>query len=233
MTNQLTSAPPANLDAPLDARGFNPDDYQWVPVLRKARVDGWSPEKQRRFIETLADTGSVIKAALAVDMTERSAYKLRRSPGAEGFDRAWSAAIDAASKRLLDEAFERALVGSDEPVFDRSGNRVGRRLRQSDKMLQFLMRAYMPERFGAFANAGDQGGGGDDAVRALASPPVSEALAQLLPETPADPHLLMEEEDLGVALTVADLTDGKLPHWLRDRGVVPEEDLPAEKASTG
>src|SRR3546814_9223269 len=68
-------------------------------------------------------------------MSESSAYRRRRAPGAEAFDRAWGAAIDAAAKKLLDAAFERALVGTDEPVFDRDGNRVGRRLRQSDRLL--------------------------------------------------------------------------------------------------
>ncbi|RYD44727.1 MAG: hypothetical protein EOP63_04730, partial [Sphingomonadales bacterium] len=131
----------------LDAHGHDPAAYHWVPVLKKRRKDGWSPDKQRAFIEALADSGSVTTAALCVGMSESSAYRLRRAPGAEAFDRAWGAAIDAASKKLLDAAFERALVGTDEPVFDREGNRVGRRLRQSDRLLMFLIRAYGPDRF--------------------------------------------------------------------------------------
>ena len=113
----------------LDAHGHDPAAYDWVPVLKKRRKDGWSPGKQRAFIEALADGGSVANAARAVGMSESSAYRLRRSPGAEAFDRAWNAAIEAASKKLIDAAFERALIGSEEPVFDRDGNRVGRRLR--------------------------------------------------------------------------------------------------------
>ncbi|MBJ7441964.1 MAG: hypothetical protein JHD35_23510, partial [Sphingopyxis sp.] len=139
----------------LDAYGHDPAAYDWVPVLKKRRKDGWSPDKQRAFVETLADCGSVATAAQRVGMSESSAYRLRRSPGAAAFDRAWSAAIDAASKKLLDAAFERAIVGSEEPVFDREGNRVGRRLRQSDRLLMFLIRAYGPDRFreGAAAHA--------------------------------------------------------------------------------
>ena len=38
---------------------YDPADYRWVPVRRKPRLDGWTEEKQRRFIETLADTGLV------------------------------------------------------------------------------------------------------------------------------------------------------------------------------
>lgn len=156
---------------------------QWAPVPRQARADGWTPQKQRAFIETLADTGSVDQAAHMVGMSVTGCYRLRRAPGAEDFNAAWGAAIDAASKKLLDAAFERALVGSDEPVFDREGNRVGRRFRQSDRMLMFLLRAYMPERFRHATH---------NAVRAgdLPAPPlapVAEALALLGPELPEAP----------------------------------------------
>ena len=189
----------------LDAHGHDPDAYRWVPVLKKRRKDGWSPDRQRAFIEALADTGSVATAAQRVGMSESSAYRLRRSPGAEAFDRAWGAAIDAAAKKLLDAAFERALVGSDEPVFDRDGNRVGRRLRQSDRLLMFLLRAYAPDRF-------------QDAPRRPAPAPtaVAEALVHLHPAPPAAPAALMAPDDLAVALEVADLCDGQLPPWHRE-----------------
>lgn len=178
-----------------------------MPVLKKRRKDGWSPDKQRAFIEALADSESVITAAQSVGMSESSAYRLRRAPGAEAFDRAWSAAIDAASKKLLDAAFERALVGTDEPVFDRDGNRVGRRLRQSDRLLMFLQRAYGPDRFRD---------AGPDRLTAPAATPVAEALVHLHPAPPPAPAALMAPDDLAVALEVADICDGALPHWYRD-----------------
>lgn len=200
------AADPAATPA-LDAHGHDPAAYEWVPVLRKRRKDGWSPDKQRAFIEALADTGSVATAAQRVDMSESSAYRLRRSPGAEAFDRAWSAAIDAAAKKLLDAAFERALVGTDEPVFDRDGNRVGRRFRQSDRLLMFLLRAYGPDCFRGSAAAGRT----DPAPVAVA-----EALVHLHPAPPAAPEALMAPDDLAVALEVADLCDGALPPWHSD-----------------
>lgn len=221
-------APASALAAPaptaLDAHGHNPVAYKWVPVLKKRRVDGWSPEKQRRFIEELADTGSVLTAAQTVNMSRASAYALRRSPGAEAFDRAWAAAIDAASKRLLDDAFERALVGSDEPIFDRDGRRVGRRLRQSDKLLMFLLRAYSPDRFRHAIN---------DRIPATEPPPpplarVADALVLLDPAPPADPAALLPPDELALELECADLADGVLPHWYRDTSLEP---VPATKAS--
>src|SRR3546814_15484466 len=45
----LTPAPPSALDA----HGFDPNDFDWLPVPRQPRADGWSPDAQRRFIEAL------------------------------------------------------------------------------------------------------------------------------------------------------------------------------------
>ena len=89
-------SPDPTAETALDAHGHDPAAYDWVPVLKKRRKDGWSPDKQRAFIEALADTGSVATAAQRVGMSESSAYRLRRAPGAEAFVRAWGAAIDAA-----------------------------------------------------------------------------------------------------------------------------------------
>jgi hypothetical protein len=94
-TNSLTApeAPSANaLDTLGDPTTYNPDEYRWVPVRRQARYDGWTEEKQRRFIEVLADTGLVGTSARAVGLTRESAYRLRRAAGAEAFAAAWDAA---------------------------------------------------------------------------------------------------------------------------------------------
>ena len=65
----------------------------FVPVRLRARADGWTPERQARFIGLLAETGSVAKAARRVGMSRMSAYRLRRCPGAKGFAHAWDAVI--------------------------------------------------------------------------------------------------------------------------------------------
>jgi hypothetical protein len=205
------SSPSPEAAPETDAHGHDLSLYDWVPVLRKRRSDGWTPGVQRRFIEVLADSGSVMHAARAVDKSESSCYQLRRAPGAESFAAAWAAAIDEASKRLLDAAFERALVGTDEPVFDRDGNRTGRRLRQSDRLMMFLLRAYMPDRFGG---AGPDARPSHSSLPALA--PVAAAIERLMPAPPADPHLLMDEDRLGMAIKIADYNDGELQMRHRD-----------------
>ena len=82
-----------------------------------------------------------------VGMSENSCYRLRRSPGGENFARAWDVARAHAAHRLIDLAFDRVIDGTDEPVFDKEGNRVGRRMRANHRMHTYLLRAYFPERF--------------------------------------------------------------------------------------
>jgi len=202
----------------LDANGFDPAEYDWVPVKRKRRVDGWSNEKQRAVIEALADGGSVAGAARAVNMSVQSCYRLRRSPGAEAFAVAWEAAIQQAAHALVDAAFERAFNGSEEPVFDREGRRVGRRMRQNDRLLMFLLRAHLPETY-AYANRDARP---VDARLPARPAPVAAALTALDPVTPADPQRLMPPADLDMAIEVADLMDGRLPAWRRDRSMDPD-----------
>lgn len=62
----------------------------FAPVPRKIRrAHGWTPTRQRDFIEALADSGSVTEAARRVNMTPEAAYYLRRAEGAESFRAAW------------------------------------------------------------------------------------------------------------------------------------------------
>lgn len=131
----------------------------FAPVPRRCeRHDGWTPERQRGFIEALADTGSVEAAARAVDMAERGAYELRRQPGAEGFRAAWEAALAHGIQRIEDVAMDRALNGVIEPVYS-YGKIVGTRVRHNDRLLMFMLRNRAPERFAA--------GGGPKALNAV------------------------------------------------------------------
>jgi len=210
----------ASPPVPLDAHGHDPDDYEWVPVRRRRRHDGWSPERQRSFIEALADRGSVTEAAQAVGMTVGSAYKLRRAPGGENFARAWELAIHQAALHLVDVAFDRAIHGTDEPVFDREGRRVGRRMRLNDRLLMFLLRAHLPERYAhAHREALPPG-----VVLPEPDMPIAAALAALAPVAPADPAALLSPEALEHAIELADLADGKLPPWLYEKSEVERDE---------
>lgn len=178
--DQDSAEPPAR-----DAHGFDPDEFEWRPVARRPRSDGWTPEVQRAFIDALADTGLVSAAAQSVNMSVQSCYRLRRAAGSESFAAAWHAALAAAAERVLDIAFERAIQGEDVPVF-KDGKRVGAVTRYNDRMAMFIIRAYLPDRF-RFAR--------DDVRRGHEplphpEPTVAEATHKLAPVTPAAPHLL-------------------------------------------
>jgi hypothetical protein len=209
------AAVPDDPDEPdLDAHGFDPAAYDWVPVLRKPRRDGFTPQRQLDFIRALADTGCVEMAAHEVGMSPKSCYRLRNSPEGAQFAAAWDAALPYAARRLLDVAFDRAIHGSDEPVFDRDGNRVGRRMRQNDRLLMFLLRGFMPERF-RYAHR--------DLRQADEPPPpvelpLEQALQHLLPVQPPEPHKLMAPDELEMRIQCADILDGALPHWHRGKG---------------
>ena len=124
---------------PRDQRAPLPD---FAPVPRQcARHDGWTPERQRAFIEALADTGSVSTAAAMVNMTPEGAYMLRRHPKGAGFRAAWEAALDMGVLRIKDEAFERAINGQLVPVFA-GGRLLGYRRKKNDRLLMFILRHY-------------------------------------------------------------------------------------------
>lgn len=201
----------------LDAHGYNPADYDWVPVLRKPRADGWSPQRQQAFIGALADTGSVMTAARQVGMSASTAYRLRRSADGAAFAAAWDVAIQQAAHALVDAAFERAINGSDEPVFDRDGNRVGRRFRQSDGLIMFLLRKHFPERYG------DIGRDRADRLISLPAAKVADIMSALGPVQPADPAALMHPDDAEIAFLCAHIGDGRVPHWHRQDGSVERD----------
>jgi hypothetical protein len=216
---------PTDIGAELDAHGYDPADFHWVPVLRKCRADGWSPERQREFISNLADTGSVKEAARLSRMSPMSCYRLRRSPGGENFAAAWDAAIQQASMRLVDVAFERALNGVAEKIeYDAHGDPMEPRRRYNDRLLMFLMRAHQPERY-RFANH-DARLANEPA--APLAPSLPDAMARLEPAMPAAPYLMAPHNDPLSAMQVADLGDGQLPRHYQHLSAGPDYDFNSE-----
>lgn len=82
----------------------------------QSRADGWSPPRQRRFLEVLAATGVVRLACESVRITARSAYNLRMHRDGAAFRLGWDAAILIARVRLADDLLARAIVGNEETI---------------------------------------------------------------------------------------------------------------------
>ena len=218
---------------------FDPAEYRWVPVRRRPRHDGWTEEKQRRFIEVLADTGLVGLAAREVGMTRASAYRLRRAPYAAAFARAWEVARERAGALIEDIAFERAIEGVEQEVYDGYGELKGSRTVYNDRLLTFLLRHLKPERYSrearaALARAHFAGGGGhegaaraEEPARELPAPELSApgareatldaALRAMEPPLPAPPEHLLDPEQLENDLLTAEAADGVLPHFFSEQ----------------
>lgn len=93
-------------------------DFDPVPV--RARRDGWTPERQRAFIAALRATRSISKAARAVGMSRKSAYRLRDRPDAQSFAAAWDEAFAARPPRgptSVSLLWHRAFYGVTRPIY--------------------------------------------------------------------------------------------------------------------
>ena len=88
------------------------DIIDFDPVSVRHRIDGWTPQKQREYVEALADSGVARYAAGRVGMSEQSANRLRRRADAGAFDRACDAAMRIGARRLISVAYERAIEGT-------------------------------------------------------------------------------------------------------------------------
>ncbi|MDQ8755100.1 hypothetical protein RCO27_02555 [Sphingosinicella sp. LHD-64] len=119
-----------------------PDDLAFDPVpSARQRRDGWTPERQRAFILALAGLGLVGAAARSVGMSRKSAYALLKRAGPEsGFARAWDAAVDRGRAHALDLGIERAIHGTQIPVFH-GGLQRGVRTVYDNRLLIAALRA--------------------------------------------------------------------------------------------
>ena len=137
--------PPAEPDPTAPPVGPMPLDGVELEDSRK-RWAGWSAERQRLFLENLAETGSVHLAASSARLTARSAYRLRaRSPA---FAAAWDTADQLAVGRLSALAFDRAINGRTEQVWH-DGDLVAEKRLPSDRLLMWLLARLDPRRFAA------------------------------------------------------------------------------------
>jgi hypothetical protein len=88
------------------------DLLDFEPVPLRYRSDGLTPEKQRAYVEALADCGIAREAAARIGVSEQSINRVRRRADARDFDRACEAAQMFGARRLRSIAFQRAIEGS-------------------------------------------------------------------------------------------------------------------------
>jgi hypothetical protein len=114
------------------------DDPLAAQPRRRRRC--WTPQRRQRFLEALAETGSVSAACEEVGLSRESAYRLRRRPDERAFKTAWESAR-AAGLRMP------ARIG-----FDASGHWR----RPSDARAMAMLRRLDPLTYGGRAAAPDE-----------------------------------------------------------------------------
>lgn len=143
------------------------------------RLAGWSAERQRVFLCTLAETGSVHLASAAARLSARSAYRLRaRSPA---FAAAWDTADQLAVGRLSALAFDRAIHGRTEQVWQ-EGALVAEKRMPSDRLLMWLLARLDPRRFAAPWELRKDGAADPQAEARESFPALLDALADTVSE---------------------------------------------------
>ncbi|MEE4450633.1 hypothetical protein V2S85_03195 [Novosphingobium resinovorum] len=133
----------------------------FAPVPLRGRRDGWTPDRQARFLGALAETRSVEAAARRVGMARETAYRLRRRPGAGGFAAAWDKVLGRiAMKRrkvTLEERAQRARHGLLKPRMY-GGRHVATERKRDDRALVSLLGHYFRVRRGRASGGATEGG---------------------------------------------------------------------------
>lgn len=112
------------------------EDSTAIPHV--APEDRWTKPKMAAFLRALGACACVSSAAKAVGMSRQSAYKLRNRLKGEPFDIAWEAAFQHGYDALHHAALERALHGTEVPVFH-GGAQVGTRRHFDERLTVYLL----------------------------------------------------------------------------------------------
>jgi hypothetical protein len=103
---------------------------------RRARHDGFTPARQARFLEAIAEGNTVTRAAAAAGISTNAAYNLRNRREGRAFDLGWEAAIRRGRKVLADRLRDRAIEGQIATRYDKDGNVVGTRHYHDNRLAQ-------------------------------------------------------------------------------------------------
>jgi hypothetical protein len=144
----MSESPTSPPEAPPEfdqSEEFEPPEFE--PAHPRPRWDGWTPERQARFIQALGESACVAEACRAVGMSERSAYALRARVDAISFRNAWETALDYGVRRLSDATLSRAINGVAVPVFFK-GEQIGEKRYYNERLAMFLLRYRDPMRYG-------------------------------------------------------------------------------------
>lgn len=112
---------------------------------RKPRHDAFDGKRKRVFLDALGKCGCLRDAARKAGVSHQTVYNHQaRDPQ---FARQCELALDMASTDIELHAWERGVVGVEEPIV-RNGEIVGTRLKRSDAILRLLLQATKRKKYG-------------------------------------------------------------------------------------
>ncbi|MGC5796937.1 hypothetical protein [Sphingomonas sp. NFX23] len=114
------------MTAALQDQGVNAPPIDSFTRQHRQRIDGWSPERQRGFLERIAEGATVDEATASVGLSPRAAYSLRRRASGAAFALGWDAAKLVARPIVAEALFCRAMVGQIERLTKPDGDVIER-----------------------------------------------------------------------------------------------------------
>ena len=123
-------------------------------LVPSVRSDGWTGEKQRRFLEAVGDGATVRHACRAAGMSEASAYAFRRRAAGQAFALGWAGANLLARDRVAEDLFVRASEGQEVSITRADGSVTVRH--QYDNRLALTLLARL-DRYADAAASGEAG----------------------------------------------------------------------------
>ncbi|MEG8044475.1 hypothetical protein O6V14_06550 [Sphingomonas faeni] len=115
-----------------------------TPTRYTQRSDGWTPDRQRGFLERIAEGATVDEASASVGLSPGAAYTLRRRAAGAAFALGWDAAKLVARPIVAETLFLRAIAGQTERVTRPDGEVIERHRYDNRLAMSLLNRLDRP-----------------------------------------------------------------------------------------
>lgn len=110
------------------------------PLTPSRRHDGWTPDRQRAFLDHVAQGVTIGDAARLVGLSAASAYAFRTRAAGAAFAVGWQGALLLQRNRLVDDLTTRAFHGQTDIVTRDDGSRVQRHRHDNRLAMALLTR---------------------------------------------------------------------------------------------
>lgn len=177
---------------PLDADAARPPK----PSRRSTTPRSWDRGWRKAFLKAYSVRPIIASAAAAAGTTANTVHRTIKADPA--FAEKFAEARQIAKERLVSRAWEIAVDGIEEPIYFK-GEVVGHRLAHSEKMLEVLLKGFLPEMFNDRLQAAQVNaqaiGDLTEVRRQLLRQGAPERFLELVPHTQPDGSVVYGAED--------------------------------------